>query len=66
VDRLSAEKAVSISFVPRPPSIHGYKTLSKTQDEHTLQLLQEQELQLPEQQLQAQGFMMNRCGWKEP
>jgi hypothetical protein len=31
-----------------------------------LQLLQEQELQLPEQQLQEQGFMMNKCGWKEP
>jgi hypothetical protein len=27
---------------------------------HTLQLAQEQELQSPEQQLQEQGFMMNR------
>jgi hypothetical protein len=33
-----------------------------------LQVLQEQELQLPEQQLQEQGFMMNEFGmetWKK-
>lgn len=29
-----------------------------------MQLLQEQELQLPEQQVQEQGFMMNRFGWE--
>ena len=40
------------------------KTEDKRKEGHTLQEAQEQELQLPEQQLQAQGDMVKRVGLK--